>query len=177
MGNEAKFYINGAWVEPLSSNRREVMNPATEQSVGTIAMGTAEDVDVAVAAAKAAFATFSQTTVAERLALLTRITEVYKTRMGDIATAVTSEMGAPAMIASRAQAPAGLVHDLGKHDGVERCHLRWLQHHGAAGCDSRGNLGNDLIERPVPWSDERAHANGLVFDTTRADIFGPCELR
>ncbi len=110
MGNEAKFYINGAWVEPLSSNRREVMNPATEQSVGTIAMGTAEDVDVAVAAAKAAFATFSQTTVAERLALLTRITEVYKTRMGDIATAVTSEMGAPAMIASRAQAPAGLGH-------------------------------------------------------------------
>ncbi len=86
------------------------MNPATEQSVGTIAMGTAEDVDAAVAAAKAAFATFSQTTVAERLALLTRITEVYKTRMGDIATAVTSEMGAPAMIASRAQAPAGLGH-------------------------------------------------------------------
>jgi aldehyde dehydrogenase (NAD+) len=112
MQNSEKFYINGAWVEPKSPGRREVINPATEQPVGTIAMGNTDDVDAAVAAAKAAFASFSLTSVEERIALLNRIVEVYKSRMGDIATAVTSEMGAPAMLAARAQAPAGLGHFL-----------------------------------------------------------------
>jgi aldehyde dehydrogenase (NAD+) len=110
MGNEAKFYIDGAWVEPSTDTKRDVMNPATEQVAGTIAMGAQADVDAAVAAAKKAFVTFSQTTVDERLALLNRIVEVYKTRMGDIASAVSSEMGAPAVLANRAQAPAGLGH-------------------------------------------------------------------
>ena len=110
MENAQKFYINGAWVEPSTDARRDVINPATEQSVATIAMGAAADVNAAVAAAKAAFPSFSQTTVEERLALLNRIMEVYKGRMGEIAAAVTSEMGAPSVLAARAQAPAGLGH-------------------------------------------------------------------
>ena len=62
MENTNKFYINGEWVEPSTSETLEVINPATEEAIATIAMGGKEDVDKAVAAAKAAFETFSQTT-------------------------------------------------------------------------------------------------------------------
>jgi aldehyde dehydrogenase (NAD+) len=110
MDNSQKFYINGQWVEPSTANRLTVINPATEESAGTIALGAQADVDAAVAAAKAAFPAFSQTTREERLALLGRITEAYKARMGDIAAAVSSEMGAPTALANRAQAPSGIGH-------------------------------------------------------------------
>jgi aldehyde dehydrogenase (NAD+) len=110
MDNAQKFYINGQWVEPSTANRLAVINPATEEVVDTIALGAQADVDAAVAAAKAAFVTFSQTTREERLALLARIIEAYKLRMGDIAAAVSSEMGAPTALANRAQAPSGIGH-------------------------------------------------------------------
>ena len=70
MSNTGKFYINGEWVEPIGSDTVDVINPATEDAIGTIALGTHEDVDLAVAAAQNAFETFSQTTVEERLELL-----------------------------------------------------------------------------------------------------------
>jgi aldehyde dehydrogenase (NAD+) len=110
MDNAQKFYINGQWVEPSTNARLDVINPATEEVTGTIALGAQADVDAAVAAAKAAFPAFSQTTREERLALLGRITEAYKARMGDIAAAVSSEMGAPTALANRAQAPSGIGH-------------------------------------------------------------------
>jgi aldehyde dehydrogenase (NAD+) len=110
MDNSEKFYINGQWVEPSTGNRLTVINPATEEVTGTIALGAQADVDAAVAAAKAAFPSFSQTTREERLALLGRIIEAYKLRMGDIAAAVSSEMGAPTALANRAQAPSGIGH-------------------------------------------------------------------
>ncbi len=110
MENTDKFYINGEWVAPSTSDTLDVINPATEESIATIAMGGKADVDKAVAAAKAAFVTFSQTSVEERAELLGRIIEVYKARMGDIAAAVSQEMGAPIGLASAAQAPAGLGH-------------------------------------------------------------------
>ncbi len=110
MDNAQNFYINGQWVEPSTPNRLDVINPATEQIIGTIAMGAQADVDAAVGAARAAFATFSQTTKEERVALLGRVIEQYKLRMGDIAAAVSSEMGAPVSLASRAQAPSGIGH-------------------------------------------------------------------
>jgi aldehyde dehydrogenase (NAD+) len=110
MDNSEKFYINGQWVEPSTGNRLTVINPATEEVTGTIALGAQADVDAAVAAAKAAFPAFSQTTREERLALLGRIIEAYKLRMGDIAAAVSSEMGAPTALANRAQAPSGIGH-------------------------------------------------------------------
>jgi aldehyde dehydrogenase (NAD+) len=110
MDNSQKFYINGQWVEPSTGNRLTVINPATEEVTGTIALGAQADVDAAVAAAKAAFPSFSQTTREERLALLGRIIEAYKLRMGDIAAAVSSEMGAPTALANRAQAPSGIGH-------------------------------------------------------------------
>lgn len=119
MDNAQKFYINGQWVEPASATRLDVVNPATEQVVDTIALGNEADVDAAVAAAKAAFVTFSQTSREDRLALLSRVIEVYKERMGDIAAAVSSEMGAPAMLASRAQAPSGIGHFMATAKALE----------------------------------------------------------
>ena len=110
MDNAQKFYINGAWVAPRSTETLDVINPATEEVIDTIALGNQADLDAAVAAAKAAFVTFSQTTPAERSELLGRITEVYKSRLGDLATAVSQEMGAPLGLANAAQAPSGLGH-------------------------------------------------------------------
>ena len=78
-----QFYINGQWVAPLTSDTLAVINPATEQPIESIAMGGADDVDAAVAAAKAAFATFSLTSKDERLALLDSIIGVYAGRMED----------------------------------------------------------------------------------------------
>lgn len=105
-----QFYIDGQWVEPESSNTLDVINPATEQSVGVIAMANEADVNKAVAAAKKAFTTFSQTSVDERIALLEKIIAEYESRLGDIAVAISDEMGAPMSLANAAQAPSGLGH-------------------------------------------------------------------
>ena len=110
MDNAKKFYINGEWVDPIGTETMDVINPATEEPICAIALGNSADVDRAVAAAKAAFETFSQTSREERIALLEKIIECYKARMGDIAAAVSQEMGAPMGLANAAQAPAGLGH-------------------------------------------------------------------
>ena len=110
MSNRQKFYINGEWVEPSTSATLEVINPATEEPIDTVAMGTAADVDNAVAAAKAAFESYSQTTREERVALLEKIIAAYSARMGEVAQAISEEMGAPLPLANGAQAPAGLGH-------------------------------------------------------------------
>jgi len=105
-----QFYINGEWVAPTAPNDFEVFDPATEEVCATISLGNETDVDNAVAAAKAAFETFSQTSVEERVELLERICEIYKRRLGDVAEAIRLEMGAPIKLASTAQAFAGLGH-------------------------------------------------------------------
>ena len=110
MSNRQKFYINGEWVEPSTSATLEVINPATEEPIDTIALGGPADVDRAVAAAKAAFETFSQTSREERVALLEQIIATYSARMGDVAQVISQEMGAPLPLANAAQAPAGLGH-------------------------------------------------------------------
>ena len=105
-----QFYIGGLWVDPSSKATAEVINPATEQAVATIALGNSADVDASVAAATAAFVGYSQTSPAERVELLDRVIAVYKTRLDDLAVAMRLEMGAPALLARRAQAPSGLGH-------------------------------------------------------------------
>jgi aldehyde dehydrogenase (NAD+) len=110
MSNHRKFYIDGKWVDPIGQGTLDVINPATEESIATIAMGNAEDVDRAVAAAKKAFETFSKTSLEERAALLEKIIGAYKERMPEIASTVSQEMGAPVGLANAAQAPAGLGH-------------------------------------------------------------------
>jgi aldehyde dehydrogenase (NAD+) len=105
-----RFYIGGAWVPPSQPRLLNVENPATEEVVAQISLGSAEDVDRAVRAAREAFPAFSDTTAEERIALLERIVEAWKARADDLAAAVTSEMGAPAALAKNAQVPLGLVH-------------------------------------------------------------------
>jgi len=105
-----KQYINGEWVTASSSDVLDVINPATEQPFAQIAKGGKADVDKAVAAARAAFETFSKTTVEERVELLGRIIAVYKEKMGEFAEVVTQELGAPIYLSNAAQVPAGLGH-------------------------------------------------------------------
>ena len=110
MVNRMQFYIDGAWVDPAVKKMHPVVNPANEDVLYEIAVGSKADVDKAVAAAKKAFATFSMTTREERVALLEKIIAVYKTRMKDIGAAVSDEMGAPLPMAEKMQAGAGLGH-------------------------------------------------------------------
>jgi aldehyde dehydrogenase (NAD+) len=110
MSNHLKFYINGAWVDPVTPRKLDVINPATEEPFTQISIGSAADVDRAVAAARAAFPTFSRTSKQERAALLKRIVACYRARMEDIAQAVSAEMGAPITVARDSQAEAGLAH-------------------------------------------------------------------
>jgi aldehyde dehydrogenase (NAD+) len=110
MKEHLKFYIGGRWVEPLGTKTIDVINPATEQVVGRVSLGTAEDVGKAVAAARKAFETYSQTTKQERIALIERIQACYQERLAELAETVTLEMGAPKWLATAAQAPVGLAH-------------------------------------------------------------------
>ena len=111
MRDYTNFYIDGAWVKPLKVNPMPVINPATEQAVGTISIGTAADANLAVMAARKAFAAQSVMPVAQRQELLQSIIAIFKKRMDDVAIAISEEMGAPLeKLAKRAQAPAGLGH-------------------------------------------------------------------
>lgn len=110
MKDYLQFYINGAWVDPATPRTIEVENPATEEPFARISLGSKADVDAAVAAAKAAFPSFSQTSVEYRADLLDKITAGFQARMGDIAEAISDEMGAPMWLAQAAQAPIGLGH-------------------------------------------------------------------
>ena len=110
MRDYLKFYIDGQWVEPTSTQTVDVINPATEAVAGRVTLGTARDVDLAVRAARKAFATFSQTSREERIDLLERIIAEYQKRFEDMAKAITEEMGAPSWLAQRAQAAMGIAH-------------------------------------------------------------------
>ncbi len=110
MREYSKFYIGGAWVYPAEAQSFEVVNPATEQVCGTVANGSAADVDRAVAAAREAFPTWSASPVAERIELLRAIGVEYGKRAGDLAAALTEEMGAPSTLASGFQVDLGAGH-------------------------------------------------------------------
>lgn len=110
MKEALQFYINGEWVDPATPKTLEVINPATEEPCGTISMGSEADVDKAVAAAKAAFPAWSNTTREERIAMFEKILEVYQTRYDEIAETISTEMGAPIWLAKAAQAAMGVAH-------------------------------------------------------------------
>jgi aldehyde dehydrogenase (NAD+) len=110
MQDRRQFYINGKWVDPETPYDFPVVNPATEEAITTISLGSAADVNKAVAAASRAFETFSEASVEDRLLLLRRIIDVYKIKSEEIADAISMEMGAPLWFARKAQVPAGLGH-------------------------------------------------------------------
>jgi aldehyde dehydrogenase (NAD+) len=105
-----KFYIGGKWVAPTKAHDWLVVNPANEEPIATLSLGSAADVDKAVEAARTAFELYAETTTQERLALLQRIIEVYKNKSEEMARTIALEMGAPMSLARAAQAPAGLGH-------------------------------------------------------------------
>ena len=107
-----KFYIDGAWVAPRTTRELDVINPATEEVIGKVALGGPEDVDAAVAAARRGFETFSQTTREQRLALLGAVLANYQARFADVCTAISDEMGAPMKLCRDAQAAVGLAHTM-----------------------------------------------------------------
>jgi len=110
MSDFTKLYINGEWVAPLQPKPFDVINPATEEPVAQISLGSAGDVDRAVKAARAAFPAYSRTSREERLTLLQKIIDAYKARYDEMAQTITKEMGAPAWLATRAQAATGVAH-------------------------------------------------------------------
>jgi len=110
MQSYLQHYIDGAWVDSVGGTPHQVIDPATEQPCTEITMGTAADVDAAVAAARTAFESWSQSSIDDRKALLGRIITEYKARIPDLAKAISVEMGAPMALASAAQAPTGLAH-------------------------------------------------------------------
>src|SRR5690606_11441354 len=108
--DDTRFYIDGAWVDRVGAPRIPVTNPYSEEVIGHVAAGSAEDVDRAVAAARAAFNSFSQTSVAERLALLERIRDLLEERTEDFAQAIVAEMGAAIGFARAGQCHFGIEH-------------------------------------------------------------------
>uniref|UniRef100_UPI003F6B934A aldehyde dehydrogenase family protein n=1 Tax=Congregibacter sp. TaxID=2744308 RepID=UPI003F6B934A len=110
MREHLKFYINGEWVDPAVPKPFDVIDPAHETVCARISLGSEADVDRAVAAAKAAFATYGMSSREERIALLERCIEVYQSRYHDIAEAIRTEMGAPKGLAETAQAHTGMGH-------------------------------------------------------------------
>jgi aldehyde dehydrogenase (NAD+) len=105
-----QFYIDGRWVDPLEPRDFPVLDPATEEQIATISLGSRGDVDRAVAAARRAFGSYAETTPAERSELLQRVIAVYQSRYDEMADAISREMGAPLWLARSAQAAAGLGH-------------------------------------------------------------------
>ena len=115
-----QFYINGDWVDPVSTDRMPVLNPANLEQLGEVALGNEADVDRAVTAASAAFATFALTSKAERLDLLKQIRAVSERRFEELAQAMRMEMGAPITMAREAQADAALGHLDGFIEALEQ---------------------------------------------------------
>ncbi len=110
MLDKRKFYINGEWVDPATPNDLDVINPSTEEVCAVISVGSEADTNAAVAAANAAFDSWSQTPLEERIGYVEKILELYKERSADIGEAISTEMGAPVALANTAQAGSGAAH-------------------------------------------------------------------
>jgi len=143
-----KFYINGEWVDPLSTDRMPVLNPASVEQICEVALGGEADVDRAVAAAAAAFDQFSLSSKGERLDLLARIRAVTERRFEELAQAMRLEMGAPITMAREAQADAAIGHLDGFVAALEKLEER-----------ERFENGEVLLREPIgvcglitPWN-------------------------
>ena len=108
--NLTKFYINGEFTDPSSNETLGIINPATEEEIGIVALGSIEDVDIAVYSARKAFSVSSKLSKTDRLDILKTLKENYKKRYNDLSEAIRLEMGAPIKLAEGAQAATGLGH-------------------------------------------------------------------
>ena len=110
MLDKKNFYINGKWTSPSKPNDFEVINPSNEEPFAVISLGSKEDTDAAVNAAKIAFIKWKETSKEERIKLLEKLLSVYKKRFNEMAEAISIEMGAPMDWASNVQTASGQAH-------------------------------------------------------------------
>ena len=110
MSQDKKFYINGKWVDPVSANDYDVIDPSNEQVCTTISLGDAADTNAAVAAARASFPSWSESTREYRLECLEKLLSVYASKAAEMGKAISTEMGAPIDMATAVQAGAGMAH-------------------------------------------------------------------
>jgi len=146
--NQQKFYIDGEWVDPVEPSNLEVINPATEGSVATISVGTFDDVNIAVAAARRAFESYSVSSKSERLDLLHSILKIYKKRYDEMAEIISLELGAPISMSQKSQAACGIGHLESFIEAFEKLELR-----------QRLDNGDTLLREPIgvcglitPWN-------------------------
>jgi aldehyde dehydrogenase (NAD+) len=147
MLDTTRFYIDGAWVEPLGQERSGIVNPATEEEFARIALGTAADVDRAARAARRAFASYSETGREERLGYLQRIVEGFRRRLAELARMMTQEMGAPITFSTQRQATVALFHFEEAIRVLEKFEFEWAEGVGRIRREPVGVCG--LI---TPWN-------------------------
>ena len=107
MIEKKNFYINGKWVAPVKPNNFDVIDPSTEEAFAVISLGSIEDTDKAVSAAKVAFETWRETSKEERVKLLEKFCEIYNRRWDEMVEAQSMEMGAPLDFASEIHTKMG----------------------------------------------------------------------
>ena len=110
MIDKTKFYINGKWVKPLKENNFDVINPSTEKKYAQISLGSKDDLDLAVSAAKDAFESWAFSDLNERISMVEDFISLYDKRSADMAEAISTEMGAPIKMATNDQVTAGSKH-------------------------------------------------------------------
>ena len=110
MTNNQKFYINGKWVDPISKDVLDVINPANEEIIAQISLGNSHDLHAAVNSAKNSFNSWSMTSVELKLELLNKLKDIYQNRFDEMTYAITQEMWCPNTFASEVQTQSGLDH-------------------------------------------------------------------
>src|SRR6201992_2116801 len=143
-----KFYIDGQWVAPLRPNSFDVEDPVTEKVSGKISLGSAADVDVAVKAARRAFAAWSQSTREQRLDFLQAILAEYQKRSDDLAEAVTEEIGAPPSLAAGPQVFLGIGH---LHTAIEALKNFSFEEHKGESLITKEPIGVCGLITPWNW--------------------------
>ncbi|MGR3714429.1 MAG: aldehyde dehydrogenase family protein [Shimia sp.] len=147
MIEKRQFYINGQWVEPVTANDVDVIDPATEDVCAVISLGDQADTDAAVAAARAAFPTWADTPLEERVALVKKLREVYKARRADMAEAMRAEMGAPIDLAMSGQWGSGTWHLDGFLEALEGFEFEY-----AMGTDRMRKEPIGVCAMITPWN-------------------------
>lgn len=148
MLDKRQFYIDGRWVDPATPNDFGVHDPASEDVCAVISLGSATDVDRAVAAARAAFPDWATTPLAERRALLERLGALMDARIADLGAAISLEMGAPIDFATGEQAGCGPWHLKGFLDAVDK--FAWEEPFSARETIVREPIG--VVGLITPWN-------------------------
>ena len=95
MHTRDQLYIDGKWIQPIGTGSIDVINPATEEIIGKIPVGSKEDIDIAISAARIAFDSWSKSSIQTRIDILNALSDALKERGEDIAQTITAEVGTP----------------------------------------------------------------------------------